>query len=172
MNLLKIITMLTVLVIAACAQDTGVPASSDADSAADTAGPAALANGDSGAENTAVEVGEPGIDALMAAADPALGKRQFIFCQACHTVAAGGANKLGPNLSGIVGKEVAVAPGFVYSAALVESGLVWDAASLDQWIANPSAMVPGTTMVFAGIRDPEQRANLIAYLQEVTNAAD
>jgi cytochrome c len=163
MNLLKIITMLTVLMIAACAQDTGVPASSDANSAADTA---ASANGDAGAEN------EADIDALLAAADPALGKRQYIFCQACHTVAAGGANKLGPNLSGIVGKEAAVAPGFVYSAALVEAGLVWDAASLDQWIANPSAMVPGTTMVFAGIRDPEQRANLIAYLQEVANSAD
>ncbi len=155
--------MLAILLSAACAQDTGAPASRDANSAADTA---ASAEGESGAEN------EADIDTLLAAADPVLGKRQYIFCQACHTVAAGGAHKLGPNLSGIVGKEAAVVPGFVYSAALVESGLVWDAAALDQWIANPSAMVPGTTMVFAGIRDPEQRANLIAYLQEIADPVD
>jgi cytochrome c len=167
MNVLKIITLLTVLVITACAQDTGAPASSDANSATDAAGVAASANGDAGAE-----VGEPDIDALLAAADPALGKRQFIFCQACHTVEAGGSHKLGPNLAGVIGQEAAVVPGFVYSAALVEAGLVWDAASLDQWITNPSAMVPGTTMVFAGIRDAEQRANLIAYLQEIANPAD
>jgi len=163
MNLLKIISFLALLVSAGCAQDTGTPASRDANSAADTA---ASANGEAGAEN------EADIGALLAAADPVLGKRQFIFCQACHTVAAGGANKLGPNLAGIVGKEAAVVPGYVFSAALVEAGLVWDAASLDQWIANPSAMVPGTTMVFAGIRDREQRANLIAYLQEIANPAD
>ena len=163
MNILKIISLLAMLVSAGCAQETGAPASNDANSAADTA---ASANGDAGAEN------EADIDALLAAADPVLGKRQFIFCQACHTVAAGGANKLGPNLAGIVGKEAAVVPGFIFSAALAESGLVWDAASLDQWIANPAAMVPGTTMVFAGIREPEQRANLIAYLQEIANPVD
>jgi cytochrome c len=163
MNIYKMISLLAMLVIMGCAQDAAPPASSDADSAEDTVGQGPSAGG---------EAAEPDIDALMAAADPALGKRQFIFCQACHTVEAGGANKLGPNLSGIVGKEAAVAPGFVYSAPLVESGLVWDVATLDQWIANPSSMVPGTTMVFAGIRDAEQRANLIAYLQEVANPAD
>jgi cytochrome c len=171
MNVLKIISLpavLAVLMAAGCAQDTGAPAGSDADSVADTA----VASGDAGGESTGLEAGEPDINTLLAGADPALGKRQFIFCQACHTVEVGGANKLGPNLAGIVGQEAAVAPGFVYSPALTESGLVWDAASLDQWITNPSAMVPGTTMVFAGIKDPEQRANLIAYLQEVANPVD
>jgi cytochrome c len=168
MNIYKIIALLTMLVIMGCAQDAAPPASSDANSAEDTVGQAPSAGG----EAAAAEAGEPDIDALLAAADPAMGKRQFIFCQACHTVEAGGANKLGPNLSGIVGREAALVPGFVYSAALVESGLVWDAATLDQWLANPSSLVPGTTMVFAGIRDAEQRANLIAYLQEVANPAD
>lgn len=112
------------------------------------------------------------IDARLAAADPAMGQRQYIYCQACHSVDAGGAHKVGPNLHGIFGRPAGQAEGYVYSTVLRESGVTWDAAAMDKWLLNPAAMVPGTTMVFAGVSDPVQRANLIAYLQQVTGASD
>jgi cytochrome c len=108
------------------------------------------------------------VAARVAAADAAMGRRQYIFCQACHTTNPGGQNKVGPNLSGIVGQSAGQVDGFVYSAALSASGLIWDLPALDSWLDNPNALVPGTTMIFGGVRDPAQRANLIAYLQQVT----
>jgi cytochrome c len=156
MKNLLIILIFSFLAIVGCAQDTSDPASSDANA------PAAAASADVAQD----------MSALLANADAGQGKRQFIFCQACHTTNMGGANKVGPNLSGVVGRAAGQAEGFVYSAALTDAGLTWDAAALDKWIENPAAMVPGTTMVFAGIRDAEQRANLVAYLIEATGAAE
>ncbi len=108
------------------------------------------------------------VEALVAAADADKGKRMFLLCQACHSLDAGGANKVGPNLHGVIGRAAGKADGFIYSAPLLESGIVWDAKSLDQWLLNPAAMVPGTTMVFPGIQDPVQRADLIAYMRDMT----
>ena len=108
------------------------------------------------------------VEALVVAADPELGKRQYIFCQACHTTATGGANKVGPNLAGIFGRPAAQGEGFIYSDSLSSSGIVWDEAALDQWIKSPATMVPGTTMVFAGVQKASDRANLIAYLKQAT----
>jgi cytochrome c len=166
MKNLVIIFIFSVLAIVGCAQDTSDPASSDANApaAADS-----LSGDGSGQGNADVA---PDMSALLANADAGQGKRQFIFCQACHTTNMGGAIKVGPNLSGIVGRAAGQAEGFVYSAALTDAGLTWDAAALDKWIENPAAMVPGTTMVFAGIRDAEQRANLVAYLIEATGAPE
>jgi cytochrome c len=152
------IFLFSLVLVAACAQDSGAPsnaanASSDSSSAGD---------------NTAQAADGADFDALLAAADAKMGQRQYIVCQACHSTEAGGPNKVGPNLHGVIGRAAAQADGFVYSAALTDAGIVWDAASLNEWIASPATLVPGTTMVFAGIRDPEQRANLIAYLQQVT----
>jgi cytochrome c len=166
MKNLVIIFMFSVLAIVGCAQDASDPASSDANAPA-AADP--LSGDDSGQGNA--DVGQD-MSALLANADAGQGKRQFIFCQACHTTNKGGANKVGPNLSGVVGRAAGQAKGFVYSAAFADAGLTWDAAALDKWIENPAAMVPGTTMVFAGIRDAEQRANLVAYLIEATGAAE
>ena len=67
-----------------------------------------------------------------------------------------------------MGRAAGKAEGFIYSAPLLESGIVWDEKSLDQWLQNPAAMVPGTTMVFPGIPDPVQRADLIAYIRDMT----
>jgi cytochrome c len=110
------------------------------------------------------------LETLMASADPESGKRIFIFCQACHSLNKGGLNKVGPNLHGFYGREAAQGEGFMYSAALTDSGISWDAASLDNWITRPTTAVPGTTMIFAGIKNPKQRADLIAYLQQATAA--
>lgn len=96
------------------------------------------------------------------------GQRQFLRCGACHTIAAGAPNKVGPNLNGVAGRKAAAAPGFTYSAALKASGIVWTDAALDKWLTRPSALVPGTTMAFAGLAKPEDRAALIAYLKRTS----
>ena len=133
--------------LAACAQDEG--------SATDAAVQSM---------NAVAEVVEPG------SGDAAAGKRLYIYCQACHTISAGGMNKVGPNLAGFMGKQSGRAEGFVFSAALSEAGITWDEATLDQWITSPSQLVPNTTMVFAGVNDAKQRADLIAYLREASIA--
>lgn len=106
--------------------------------------------------------------AAAQAPDATIGKRMFMRCMACHNVTANAPNKIGPNLYGIVGKKAAGVPGFRYSSALQRSGLTWDMATLDKWLARPAAMVPGTSMVFAGIAKPEERQALIAYLKKPT----
>ena len=96
--------------------------------------------------------------------DAVAGARQFLQCRACHSVAAGGPNSVGPNLFGIAGARAATRPGFAYSAALSKSAIVWTPSQLDAFIARPNARVPGTKMTFAGVADPAARRNLIAYL--------
>ncbi len=96
------------------------------------------------------------------------GKRVYIFCQSCHTLNEGGMHKVGPNLYGMMGQKAAQADGFIYSDALANSGITWDEATLDKWITRPTELVPGTTMVFAGVTDPQQRADLIAYLVQAS----
>ena len=106
---------------------------------------------------------------LLAQADLQQGERAFIQCRACHSLEAGGINKVGPNLHGVFDSPAGQAEGFSYSEALLNAGLVWDLETMDAWLARPSALVPGNRMVFAGIRDPQQRANLIVYLLEETD---
>jgi cytochrome c len=84
-------------------------------------------------------------------------------CQACHTATAGQPARVGPNLSGVVGRKAAATKPFAYSAALKASGLTWTKASLDTFLSAPAKMVPGTRMVVA-VTDPAQRAALIKYL--------
>ena len=84
------------------------------------------------------------------------------YCSLCHTV--DGSRSTGPSLMGVVGRPAASFPGFAYTKALRESGLTWDPATLDTFLANPTAKVPGSMMVTA-VPDPAQRAALIGYLQ-------
>ena len=97
--------------------------------------------------------------------DAAAGEKLFKKCKACHTVDAGGKNKVGPNLHGIYGAKAAMVEGFKYSKALQESGIVWDDAALDQWLLKPKSLVKGTKMIFAGLKKDDQRADMIAYLK-------
>lgn len=111
------------------------------------------------------------INALIATADPAKGKIVFLQCRACHSLEADGPNKVGPNLYGMIGRKAGLAPGFAYSDQMTASGVVWSAETLDKFLLRPSDFIPGTRMVFVGLRKPEDRANVIAYMQQETGAA-
>lgn len=103
---------------------------------------------------------------LLVHADVDAGKRAFGQCAACHTIGAGGQALAGPNLHGVIGRTVASDTRFGYTQALIEHGGHWDVARMDAWLAAPSRVVPGTRMAFTGVRDPMERADLIAYLTE------
>jgi cytochrome c len=95
------------------------------------------------------------------------GAQAFGMCTACHTVAKGGRNGIGPNLSGLIGRRAGSVPGFTYSAAMKSSGLTWDAKTLDAFLAAPTKKVPGTKMPIS-VSDPAKRAAIIAYLTTAT----
>jgi cytochrome c len=109
---------------------------------------------------------EQPIAALLATADPAKGQQVFAKCTACHTINQGGGNGTGPNLWGIMGASLGHAAGFPYSADLKGLGGTWDWEKMNQWLKAPKALIPGTKMSFAGLGKPEDRANLMAYLNQ------
>ncbi|ESL05441.1 cytochrome c [Trypanosoma rangeli SC58] len=85
----------------------------------------------------------------------------------CHTGTKGGANGVGPNLHAIVGRKSGTVDGFVYSKANQDSGVIWTPEVLDIYLENPKKFMPGTKMAFAGIKKPQDRADLIAYLESL-----
>lgn len=115
------------------------------------------------AEGEGGEAGPP-FETLLASADVAAGEKVFAKCVACHTVNQGGANGIGPNLWAVVGKPHGHIPGFAYSDALKSVPGNWDFKAMDEWLKSPRAYAPGTKMTFAGLGNPQDRANLIAYL--------
>ncbi|HVJ40270.1 MAG TPA: cytochrome c family protein [Dongiaceae bacterium] len=102
--------------------------------------------------------------------DAAQGQKVFVKCQACHSLDAG-TNKLGPSLHGLIGRPSASIANFSYSQAMQNAHVTWDPATLDKYLTNPRAMVPGTKMLFPGLPKPEDRANLIAYLKQAAGSA-
>lgn len=107
----------------------------------------------------------PGLNTLLAKADVAAGEKVFAKCAACHTVNQGGANGIGPNLYATVGEKVAEGKaGFAFSDALKKKGGAWTFEALDHWLTSPRDFAPGTKMTFAGLGNPVDRANLIAWL--------
>jgi cytochrome c len=108
----------------------------------------------------------------VAAASPALaggdaqrGQLAYAQCQICHQIDRNG---VGPRHRGLFGRKAGSLPDYNYSTALKNSGIVWNEKTLDQWLQGPAKMVPGTKMVFAGIADPQERADIIAYLKAGT----
>ena len=95
-------------------------------------------------------------------ADAKKGEALYGRCLACHALEQ---DRVGPRHCGLLGRKAGSVPGFEYSQAMKRSGLVWDAKTLDRFLAEPMKVVPNTTMTYAGIADPRERADLIAYLR-------
>lgn len=99
------------------------------------------------------------------AQDAAAGKRVFNKCMVCHSIGPGAANKVGPELNGLIGRHSGSVPGYSYSDANKNSGIIWTEDEFAKYIKNPRAVVPGTKMAFPGIQDDKQIADLTAYLK-------
>ncbi|MGH6659154.1 MAG: c-type cytochrome [Sphingomicrobium sp.] len=101
---------------------------------------------------------------LLASADPERGKGTAKLCISCHTFDQGAPNRVGPNLWGVVGRDVGGKGGFGYSPAIAGHPGAWTYQELDRYLASPARAIPGNKMAFNGVRNPKDRANLLAYL--------
>ena len=113
---------------------------------------------------------EPPLPELLAKADPAKGQADTKACQACHVFDKGGVAKVGPPLYGVVGRPVASIAGFGYSDGLKAMGGNWSYETIFKFIAKPSALVAGTKMSYLGEPDPAKRADILAYLQTLSDS--
>lgn len=115
-----------------------------------------------------------GIVAVLAAAtsspslaqDAGAGERVYAQCRACHQIGEGARNIVGPQLNGLFGRKAGTVEGYTYSAANKNSGLTWDDATFRDYIKDPRAKIPGTKMVYAGLKDEQRITDLIAYLKQ------
>jgi len=111
-----------------------------------------------------------GLARAVEVGDPAQGKKVFAKCQACHSLEAG-KNKVGPTLHGVMGRASASEAEFNYSDAMKNAHLTWDPDTLDKYLANPKELVPGTKMMFPGLRKEKERADVISYLEQASGSA-
>lgn len=115
----------------------------------------------------------PTVTPAAAEGDVAKGEKLFKRCAACHAVTADGASKAGPNLHDIVGRTSGTLEGFKYSDAMVKLGAeghVWTLEELNKFVENPKQLVPGTKMAFPGLKKPEDRSDVVAYLASLSQA--
>ena len=104
--------------------------------------------------------------ALAAGGNPERGEEIYSRCMACHTLAQ---NRVGPRHCGLFGRKAGSVPNYPYSPAMKKYGVTWNEETLDRFIENPLQTVPGTKMGYAGVKDPQERADLIAYLKKATS---
>lgn len=155
----------TALTLSACgggADEPAAPAEGDDAAAEEEAAPAA--------EEDAAEAPAPdnvetmdGTTLASFTADASAGETVFMQCSACHVVEEG-VNRIGPSLYGIVGREAGTVEGYNYSEANANSGITWSPEKLFQYLEDPQRVIPGTKMAFAGLKDGQDRADIIAYL--------
>jgi cytochrome c len=100
------------------------------------------------------------------AQDVTAGEKTFNVCRACHEIGDGAKNEVGPALNGVVGRKSGSYPGYNYSDANKNSGLIWDEATLQEYLKNPKAKVPGTKMLFPGLKRDDDIVNVIAFLKQ------
>ena len=158
----------TVLLLAACSQNTEGPASDGAATDA-TPAPTPAPRPEMTPEQRAAVLAS--LPAPYNEGDLENGRRTFARCRSCHTLPEGGPNMTGPNLWGVFGRRAGSVEGFRYSEALQAADFTWDAEHLDGWLAAPRDFLPGNRMAFAGVPDETDRRDLIAYLKVETGYA-
>ncbi|MDO1559891.1 cytochrome c family protein [Brevundimonas sp. 2R-24] len=158
-----------ILGLAACGagEDSGSDTGSNTDIPAAPPAPAPTVQP---LDPAAVQTALATLPVAYAEADLENGQRVFARCRSCHTLPEGGPDAVGPNLYGLFGRPAATHGAYRYSDALKASGWIWTAETLDPWIENPRQALPGNKMTFAGIRDAEDRRDLIAYLRVAAGA--
>jgi cytochrome c len=104
------------------------------------------------------------------AQDAAAGEKVFLQCRACHQVGDAAKNAVGPVLNGLFGRKAGMVEGYTYSSANKNSGITWDEATFQEYIKDPRAKIPGTKMVYAGLKDEKRINDLIAYLHQFDKA--
>ncbi|WP_295632227.1 cytochrome c family protein [Novosphingobium sp.] len=158
------------LLIAGCAKKEDSADTADTTPAAATTTQAADAAAAPAAAPAAAAVAADNTDTVSGVklasytGDAAAGKTDFAICMTCHAIEAG-VNKIGPSLHGVVGRKAGSIAGFTYSAANKNSGITWSPEKLFQYLEGPQRVVPGTKMSYAGLTDPQKRADVIAYLK-------
>src|SRR3974390_1138248 len=98
--------------------------------------------------------------------DRAAGEQSFKKCLACHSIGSGAKNKVGPQLNGLDSRKAGTAPDYSYSDANKNSGITWNKETFEKYITDPRAMIPGTKMIFPGIKNDKERDNLWAYISQ------
>ena len=160
----KVMLMIALLAaLAACGQPSA-PSAPQAPSL-DTGAPAS----DASLVTPAIAAAIKAMPSPYNQADYTNGRRVFLQCRSCHQTAKDAPATVGPNLYGVFGRKAGAAPGYAYSEVMKNAGWTWDEAKIDQWIENPAKTLPGTRMTFAGLRDPDARRDVIAYLKIETS---
>ena len=100
------------------------------------------------------------------AQDAVAGEKVFAVCKACHQIGENAKNVVGPTLNGLIGRKAGSVPGYSYSVANKDSGITWDESTFREYIKDPKAKIPGTKMIYAGLKDEKRTTDLIAFLKQ------